>query len=598
MQTIEFKRTSNVFLNTGIIALEYYLDRYKEEQSLSDDELYFELQAHKLIVNSPKLLEILEEVYYLMGREVYDTVTSEQINNAQNSIKCNLFYDNVKDKFFPFPKIKSYGLPLLLTNGRPKNTIHESNQSTIAKLRESDPVLASKFEETFTEKKLDIGSVIYFNEPYTTIPRLVKFDDKYLQATEKAMPCFLTGEKFDKLIDIGNNLAFASLQGDKSFNSLAKPRDLQISWKSMVLMRFSPKYCYYHYLSLKYEQLVCYFFYSNDFLALKKYYRIYGSIFKSFQKLQADLYISNFDLYQFGSPKKDDDTIIKDDFIERHEKLFMLIYSIYKKILFNRQGSDSDVLNELFDFIEKENDSIQIVTFQSDKFSGTFRPNSFETFNQFKFIVKLIAYSEKNGLDFNQFLRSLKFQKTQYSSRDFGEKIRLERQLRNEVLNKVLKQKSVISEIETLFYDCFMYLNSNENVGYKDYKMLVKFLEIYEPIINQNMDKEQFQTLQNRAINLGKSIGMSILTFDEGNKQANAKDARSYIIGLHKARTAEQFREAIIRIQTKYGLVMSGELLQGLNEETFEFIKQYAVISALNIINSIIKPQNEPKNEN
>lgn len=112
------------------------------------------------------------------------------------------------------------------------------------------------------------------------------------------------------------------------------------------------------------------------------------------------------------------------------------------------------------------------------------------------------------------------------------------------------------------------------------------------------MDKEQFQTLQNRAINLGKSIGMSILTFDEGNKQANAKDARTYIIGLHKARTAEQFREAIIRIQTKYGLVMSGELLQGLNEETFEFIKQYAVISALNIINSVIKPQNDSKNEN
>jgi hypothetical protein len=533
-----------------------------------------------------------------MGREVYDTVTSEQIKNAQNSIKCNLYYDITKDKFCPFPKIKTYGLPLLLTNGRPKNTIHESNQSTIAKLRESNPALASKFEETFTEKKLDIGSVIYFNEPYTTIPRLIKFDDKYLQATEKAVPCFLTGEKFDKLIDVGNNLAFASLQGDQSFNSFSKSKDLQVSWKSMILMRFSPKYCYYHYLSSKYEQLACYFFYSNDLLSLKKYYQIYGSIFKSFQKLQADLYISNFELYQFGSPKKDDDTVIKDDFIEKHEKLFMLIYSIYKKILFNRQGSDSDVLNELFDFFEKENDSIQIVTFQADKFSGTFRANSFETFNQFKFIVKLIAYSEKNGLNFNQFLRSLKFQKTQYSSRDFGEKFRLERQLRNEVLSKVLKQKSAISEIETLFYDCFMYLNSNENVGYKDYKILVKFLEIYEPLINKHMTKEQFLTLQNRAINLGTSIGMSILTFAEGNRQANAKDARTYIIGLHKARTAEQFREAIIRIQTKYGLVMSGELLQGLNDDTFEFIKQYAVISALNKINSVIKPQNDSNNEN
>ena len=63
MQSIEFNRTSNVFLNTGIIALEYYLDRYKEEQNLLDEELCFELNADKLIVNSPKLLEILEEVY-------------------------------------------------------------------------------------------------------------------------------------------------------------------------------------------------------------------------------------------------------------------------------------------------------------------------------------------------------------------------------------------------------------------------------------------------------------------------------------------------------------------------------------------------------
>ncbi|MDF7818590.1 hypothetical protein P1X15_13325 [Runella sp. MFBS21] len=106
MQTIEFNRTSNVFLNTGIIALEHYLNRYKEEQSLSDNELYFELQVHKLIVNSPKLLEILEEVYYVMGREVYDTVTSEQIKNAQNSIKCNLFYDATQDKFSLFLKSK------------------------------------------------------------------------------------------------------------------------------------------------------------------------------------------------------------------------------------------------------------------------------------------------------------------------------------------------------------------------------------------------------------------------------------------------------------------------------------------------------------
>ncbi len=618
MQTIEFNRTSNVFLNTGIIALEYYLDRYKEEQSLSDDDLNFELQDHKLIVNSLKLLEILEEVYYLMGREVYDTSGKKAREKVDK-----YYFIKTPFKAEPFAKMKTYGFAELLTNDAQPTPSKKGSNKKFHELYNSDIDFANNVALFLAAKgiKLKHASIIegapilnqvksidnkgkpkyiensggesniFIDAIYTKVPDL-DFDISFFEAGN--IVCYLTGIKRKKLLEIKNSSPFANLSSFSSFRE--KTKDKQISWEATYLIRFAPKFIFYSYLS-GLDYIVCYSLNTNNLLNLKKYFRLYASFFKTELELIENNYLSNFTLYNFKNQQKDTDNERNtQDFTEQFEVLFMLIYTIYQKLLFNQNASKS--IDDLLSFLESDEGDIELVSIMGDRnlVGNTLRITSFEIFNQFKFIVRLIGELEKYGIVLSSILRSLKFLKS--ADKNVENKYRLERQLRNKVLGKVLKQKSVVSEIETLFYDCFMYLNSNENIGYKDYKMLVKFLEIYEPIINQNMDKEQFQTLQNRAINLGKSIGMSILTFDEGNKQANAKDARTYIIGLHKARTAEQFREAIIRIQTKYGLVMSGELLQGLNEETFEFIKQYAVISALNIINSVIKPQNDSKNEN
>jgi hypothetical protein len=106
------------------------------------------------------------------------------------------------------------------------------------------------------------------------------------------------------------------------------------------------------------------------------------------------------------------------------------------------------------------------------------------------------------------------------------------------------------------------------------------------------MEKEALTSLQTRAVNLGKSIGMSVLSFEDGDRRTNAKQARSYMVHLHKARTAEQFREAIIRFQKKYGIIVANQLLESEDmndDQNFVFIKQFTVMAALNILNGALQ---------
>ena len=105
------------------------------------------------------------------------------------------------------------------------------------------------------------------------------------------------------------------------------------------------------------------------------------------------------------------------------------------------------------------------------------------------------------------------------------------------------------------------------------------------------------ESLQQRAIGLGKSIGYAIINYDnpksDNEKKANAKNGRKYLIGLHKARTIEQFRETLIRIQRKYQVSVANEILESLNEKNYIAIKQYAQIGALNSLNVVLSNQKE-----
>lgn len=583
---ITFHRTSNVFLNTGIVALyDYLLDALPEFPGLE-----VEFSPDMLIIRGNMWPKALEEVYYKMGKEVYDTANPKQLEE-----KLNAYYIEAEDRFERFPRMSALGLAALLTNDAQGLTRHEENKSKIETIRKTRPQLAVKFESYFQESGLDLAKNIYFNEPYTKITRLEKALPEHFILGENI--CYISGEGFKKLVENTSTSPF--LTGLTNFNSFLSGTDKRISWKSMFLFRFAPKYCLYRYAS-GLDTTFCYLFETNDLENLRTFLHQNRTVFMDKVQLLEVAYRTNLKFFNFGSKKGDEQrTTPQKDFTEPHETQFMLIYTIYRNLLFSKNMESASELDlDVFDAaFSSKYIPISLVSLKADRFSSTLRPNNFEQFNHFKFTIRLMAHLEKRGVSFQSLLQSLLFQHR--SERTNKNSFRLARRLRNMVLYKVMKAQSVLSDFEGLFFWCFLYLNSSDEkdqneARYKNFKNLFDFIINYETIIQQRkMNTEQAKSLQDRAINLGKSIGMSALNFGDGDRRSNAKQARSYMMHLHKARTAEQFREAIIRFQKKYGIIVANQLLESEDmndDQSFVFIKQFTVISALNILNGALQP--------
>ncbi len=616
MSSLEFNRTSNVFLNTGIIALHHYLERCAEDNNLLSypiEKSNFQLEKDKLTIKHENLFQLLEDVYYLMGKEVYDTSGK----TASEKVDKYYFIENPFEAI-PFAKMKTYGLGELITNDPAPVASKNGQKIKFEKLIKSNSDFAERVALFLNEKgkKVKFFSIIegivkeneiingkrkenpggeseiFINAGYTKTPE-IEFDKNYFKSGNEH--CYLTGESFKKLVDNQNTSPFFS--GLLNFNSHLKGNDKKISWKAMYLSRFAPKYCLYMYVS-GLESIVCYLFESGNLEQLKQLYDENKSIFKSKLELLDANYMSNFKFHNFNYKKDNENKLtLKGDYTEQGEISFMLIYTIYRQILFNQGINEITEAEDDFDPMAESSFKklpVSLVSFRADKFASTLRPNAFEYFNNFKYAIKLISYLERKGVNFQQALGSLKFLKP--SEKSSKNSYRLERQTRNRVLKKILNQKSILEDIETLFFQCFTLMVSGENVGFKNFYVLQKIVELYQPIIyskDNNHMKEETEKIQEKAIKFGSSIGISIIGYDDANtlseKQSNAKNGRAYIISLHKARTLSQFTEAVIRLQKKYNIIFSGELLNNINEDNFEMVRQFAIISALNQINSVLK---------
>ena len=472
MTSIEFNRTSNVFLNTGIIALHYYLEMCAEDQNLLAypiDQSNFQLEKDKLTITHDNLFQLLEDVYYLMGKEIYDTSGK----TALEKVDKYYFIENPFEAI-PFAKMKTYGLGELITNDPAPVASKHGKKIKFEKLIKTDTPFAERIAFFLREKgkKIKFFSIvegivkeneringkrkenqggeseIFINAGYTKTPE-IEFDKNYFKYGNEY--CYLTGESFKKLVDNQNTSPFFS--GLLNFNSHLKGNDKKISWKAMYLSRFAPKYCLYMYVS-GLESIVCYLFESDNLKQLQQLYDENRSIFKSKLELLDANYMSNFKFHNFNYKKDNEDKLtLKSDYTEQAEISFMLIYTIYRQILFNQGINEITDTEDDFDPMAESSFkklSVSLVSFRADKFASTLRPNAFEYFNNFKFAIRLINHLERNGVNFYQALSSLKLLKP--SEKSSKNRERLKRLTRNKVLKKMLNQKSILQDIETLFF--------------------------------------------------------------------------------------------------------------------------------------------------
>ena len=569
MNEITFNRTGHTLLNNGIIGVYKYLDE-AVKQNKFEFSFEFELSDNELTVRSDKLPDLLEDLYYWMGQEVYDTYTAKQLENAEKKIDCNVYYDVAKDGFKTFPRMNTYGLSHLLTNNAQGVTRHEEGWTNVKKLEKSDPEKMNMFREYFEKNNLKMLSKLYF-EPYTKITRIPPLKEKHLKKGNKE--CYLTGKSYQELVDITNISPFFS--GIGNFNSMFSAGDKKVSWQARYLSMFSAVCAFYHYPNRLRETVYVYLFESDSLVNLKD---VLGKVdlSKPPNLLRTEEFTSNIELA--GELKKD-------GYTEQYEVALILLFSLYKKALKEYGNLAEDQLpdNDLFEGLVKEMPPLAIDSFKADAFASTMRPNAYENINRLSALLRLFYSLEKDGVRFNSLLSSLKILKP--SERNSRDKYRLERLLRNRVAEEVIKGKSILTSIEDLLFRTFNYLCTSEYVGFKDYKQLSLFLELYESKIN-TMD----ETLQTAAITLGKQIGVKMRHHDASQSDAgNAKKGRGDLITLRKARTHKQFLDELIRIDFKYGLTINEELANKVNEQNYYTIKQFIIIGALNVLNPAIQ---------
>lgn len=593
MEQIEFNRSSNIFVNTGIIALNRYLKKLKTLRS-EFLEVEFELLKDKLIIKHPNLLQILEDVYYIMGNEYYNTPSAEQKRKAENA-----YYDEEKDAFYRFPRINTLGFTALLTNNAQGTTRKKENSPKLAELEKVDPEKATKIKEFYKNSNLKIGKKVYLNEPYSKITT-ISLEKKYFEKGD--LVCPILGESF-KALTTGQNIS-PFLSGLGNFNSFLDSSDRKVSLKAIFLIRFSPVLAMFTYYNM-YDSISCSFFNSADLISINDLYED-GIFFKKDQMEAFKIpFQKNIQLHSFRYSKKDGGEYELGGGIESYSPIeitFLILYTFYIR-KFSTELSVEELDDSEFNLFEEtpfENKPISIITFKADKFASTMRPNFFEEYSNVKMIIRLfhlLETNEKLRIPIDELWRGLIFRSQKSESlKDFNKKQRIQRFHRESFFKNLLNAKSNLDTVQDLFSKAYLRLSGNEDTGFRRYDILTEFLIIYEPLIKFggiNMDKN----LQQRSINLGKSIGQSILNYDNpknpNEKKANAKNGRKYIIGLNKSRTIDQFRVNIIRIQQKYGLSVANDILENLDEKNYQAIKQYAIIGALNTLNTVLSSQNQ-----
>ncbi|MBZ9728754.1 hypothetical protein LB467_03570 [Salegentibacter sp. JZCK2] len=601
MNKIEFNKTSNIFINTGIIALYRYLVKFERKNTVAN--LSYQLYDDKLIVESDDILNLLEEVYYFMGKDIYDTSSKKQLDKLEN-----VYYDVKKDEFHLFPKMKTYGLGHLITNDPVPTTRNENNWSTIKKLDKENPELALKFKAYFKKQNLKLLSKIYFNEPYKKIT-ILNLEKKYWEEGKNTCP--ITGENF-KTLDYGKNISpfLKGGEGLKVFNSHLTSSEIKISQKAIFLVRFSPVLGMYTYYNEN-KSFVSNFFNSSSLRNINALYDEEFFYDKEVMQAWKWPFIRNIKLHNFQFAKKDSEKYSinsSEDSFSPQEITFLILLTFYKKkfadelSLNNMEEIDS---NDLLSLLGIETKPISLITFKADEFASTLRPNFYEEYTNVKFIIQFIHKLETNKdkrVPIGELWRGFIFitPKNEISNKDIGEKRnkkkKSQRQLRIKILDHLLKGRSILAIIESLFQKSYLLLANGDNPGFRRYDLILEFVKIYEQSINFGTIIME-ESLQQRAIGLGKSIGYAILNYDnpksENEKKANAKNGRKYLISLHKARTIEQFRETLIRIQRKYQVSIANEILESLNEKNYIAIKQYAQIGALNSLNVVLSNQKE-----
>lgn len=549
-ESISFQISSDPIQSAGLATLVEHLD--------CRTDVSYSASNGSLTIYSDDIKQLLSDIFQDVGKEYYDISTKKMLERNEG-----FYYKSSDGTFVRYPKVKPIGYAQLINDSRPLPLKVSTKVSAL------DPQIKEKLHKFALEEGLSVKEkdTIYIDDRNSAVPCITGSN-----WTPGSKTCMVCGDKFESTHE---TVKFSPFLGGKSaglcFVTMTKKPE-EACWKCMFLNRISVgKFLYYSdSKGTKFQNLYCFSFNVDSFEGLVQVNNKFlpaGFMLDKFQKSEIN-YRTNFKLIsdEFGCIKLQ----------HFHEFLLSLLFTVYNKYK-TMLPADNDIIS-LINIENTLNYDTNVFYIFAKKFGSTLRPQLSGEYSETNYIFQLFDLLSKQNIS----MKSLFHDIVDYSylSGAGNQKYDLAVSIRDKWAKAVLNKQSTLSMIERV-----VCTNKDRNPH-----SAVKFSKAYESYINYGGNMAMNDEIRDLAIKLGSQIGMAV------NEKKNLKAGKSKIIQLRKARNLRSFNDVIISMQFKFGIIVGRDLLDSINEDNFEYVRQFTVIQALNICNANTKNSNKETN--
>ncbi len=540
MDKLIFKKTSDPMQSAGIAVL--------YEKVKDNDQLTVEINNNELILKGDDLEAKLLSIYNEVARKHWDISNQKQIEKNEG-----FYYDESKNEFVRFPKVKPTGYAALIHDAQPL-TFGKSNYPKLKIIQVERPELYKKITEYALKEKLKLGEKVLLNERNTAIPFIDKMD-----FSKGGKTCFICGEAYKKTEEIKSFSAFIGGSGSFTNYSSGGGKTESVCYKCRLLQILSTDFAFWNN-DFKHEMAYVFFFQHADLQKQVQLLEKTKTLLLPIESMRTNSFRSNYEME--NNVKGYYPGLV-------YEYMLGLLYTLFKKydIIQDNQTIDMETLEIIpSEFLEAE-----LFYFSAKEFASTYRPIRSEKLNNlfylFDFFNKLKIEIKR---DFFAILGSFCL--------PYKEK-RENNKYANKVAENIIRVKSIIKEAEIVATIKF----SGDNPY--NFDIILNMIKFYESYINYGGNSNMEDALRDRAVKLGNLIGYRIYEKEKERnkgKKPSGSAGKGEIISLRKCRRLNLFLEQLIRLQSKYDIVISKDITDNIDEENFGYFRQFTIISAMN----------------
>ncbi|NLY43915.1 MAG: hypothetical protein GX066_08110 [Clostridiaceae bacterium] len=403
------------------------------------------------------------------------------------------------------------------------------------------------------------------------------------KSKRKSQVCCVCGRESNNYSEVGqpSYLLFASNTAAKSFNSQAKMPDV-ICWECEFLSKFAIHTAGYKKVE---DDLLIIQAYSPSIQMLIDIQSEMGANSPMMKRNDDDIFYCNIGLES-------------DSLVQYASKPFELLWAFFNdkfSLLLKEQikkRAEENLLywldeNEFNNFFQKiYSNPVMFFLIYAETGSKTFITKDLTIYQDICYVFRLLRYMLDDDINLKVF----------YNSLWDSENKKNPNLVREKVCRSILLKHSILYILEPFYFRKIM---NGQIVAFSN---IFSFIKNYELLIKKEgvgMNKEQVDV----AVNLGRQIAGAVIPksdsgegIDKSKTEAAIRKIKGDLFVLRKARTTTDFLNQLNNMMFRYGITVSGKLLDGILEDVkFEEFRAYCIMGALQVINAVNNSLKEVK---